>query len=171
MENTPTLFNGSKIAPVVQKYDRKFNLVFSKEINVDDTDIKFGNMIYAKDKFLFCTQSRDSKDKRVTCAITKMDMNGKLAKPVKAAIIQYKDRDDEPNYIKWQISEDTSKILLATLADDNDDDLMAKTSVTVMDNDANKIWSRGVTLPYSQEQLTLKSWTLANNGTFNCPRL
>lgn len=163
-ENNATLFSGSKIAPIVQKYDRKFNLVFSKEINVDDSDIKFGNMLYAKGKFLFCTQKRDSKDKRVTCSITKMDMNGKLAKPVKAAIIQYKDRDDEPNYIKWQISEDTSKVLLATLADDNDDDLMAKTSVTVLDNDANKIWSRGITLPYSQEQLTLKSWTLANNG-------
>jgi hypothetical protein len=56
MENNASLFSRGKVAPIVQKYDRKFNLVFSKEINVDDSDIIFGNMLYAKDKFLFCTK-------------------------------------------------------------------------------------------------------------------
>ena len=164
MENNASLFSRGKVAPIVQKYDRKFNLVFSKEINVDDSDIIFGNMLYAKDKFLFCTKLYDRSEKKLTCSVTQMDMAGKLSKPEKVMTIQHKEKNDEPNYVNWKISEDTSKVVLTTIADDNDDDLNVKVSLTVMDNNLTKLWTKGISLPYTQEQVSVRSVTVSNDG-------
>lgn len=163
-ETTTGWFGGGTVEPILQKYDRNFNLVFSKEIQVDDKDINFGNMLYGKGHFLFCTQQLDKSDRKATFHVTKIGMDGKTGKPAKVATVTYKEKNDLPNFINWRISDDSTKLLLATLADDNDDDLSAKTAITVMDNHAEKIWAKGFTLPYSQEQLTLRSWTVSNNG-------
>lgn len=164
IESQMGFFSRKGISPILQKYDRKFNLVFSKELKVDDDDISFGNMLYGKDKFLLCTQTREKKAKKVTYSSTIIDMDGKVGKPQKVAVVQYSDKDDEPTGVSWKMSDDTTKMMVATVADDNDDDLKAKVMVAVHDNQLNKLWNKAFTLPYTQEQLSARSWTVANDG-------
>jgi len=152
------------LKPIVQKYDRKYSLVFSKEFLVDDKDVDFGNMLYASNKFFFCTEQRDKKAKKFTCSIIPVDYNGKAGKVEKVATIQYTEKDDAPSEVIWQMSEDTSKLLVATIADDNNDDLKTKVSINVYDNQLSKQWAKGFTLPYTQEQVTPKNWTITNDG-------
>lgn len=152
------------IKPIVQKYDRKYALVFSKEFKVDDNDVELGNMLYAGSKFYLCTQVKDKKAKKFTCSVTPVDLNGKAGKVQKVATIQYNEKDDAPSDVIWQMSEDTTKLLVATVADDNNDNLKAKVSLNVYDNQLNKAWGKGFTLPYTQEQVTAQTWSLANDG-------
>ena len=166
MESSGGMMLGSNqtLKPIVQKYDRRYSLLFSKEFIVDDKDIDFGNMLYASNKFFFCTEQRDKKAKKFTCSVTPVDMNGKAGKVEKVAVVQYEEKDDAPSNVIWQMSEDTSKLLVATIADDNNDDLKTKVSVNVYDNKLSKQWAKAFTLPYTQEQVSPKTWSLANDG-------
>lgn len=149
---------------IFQKYDRKFELVFSREFKAENKDIDLDNMLYAKDKFLICTHTNDKGEKKYTCSVRPVDFNGKAGKVQKVVSITYKDKDDRPSEVSWQMSEDTTQLLCATIADDNDDDLKARVSVSVYDNQLNKVWAKNLSLPYSQEQVEAQNWRLANDG-------
>jgi hypothetical protein len=53
---------------------------------------------------------------------------------------------------------------VATYADADDKELRTKISLTVQSSDLEKLWGRGFTLPYSQEQFSFENLTLGNNG-------
>jgi hypothetical protein len=164
MEQSQGLFSSGPSVPYFQKYDRKFKLVYSKELSADEDDVEFGNMFYAGGRFLFCTHIYNKKEKKLTLRATPIDKDGKISKAQKVAIVTYKEKKDKPTDIYWRISPDSSKLLVSTVADDDDNDLKAKVSLTVLDDKLNKIWSKGLSLPYTQERLTVKSWTVGNDG-------
>lgn len=159
------LVQSDKITPILQKYDRKFNLVYSQEIIVDEIDIRFNDMLYINGKFLFCTHQRSKNENQVNCYITKLQLDGKAGAPQNVSSWNYKEKDDAPKFFKFQISEDSSKVMVAAIADDDRADLKTKISVAVYNNDIVKIWNKGFTLPYSQKQFDLVEWSIANDGT------
>ncbi len=163
-EDEGSLFSRTSFTPTLQKYDRSFHLIYSKEFKVDQEDLRFGNMLYAGNKFFFCTQLLDKKERKLTCSATIISLDGKASKPQKVGVVQYKEKDDRPTEVRWMMSEDTSKMLVVAAADDNNDDLRMKVHLNVYDNQLHQVWSKSFTLPYTQEQLTIRSWTLANNG-------
>ncbi len=158
------MFGYKSFTPMLQKYDRSFKLDFFKEIKVDDEDIQFDNMFYAHQKFILSTHKNDKKADRVTYTATIIGMDGKAQKPQRVAAIEYENKDTEPNYVSWRISEDTSKVLLAIWADHNDNDLKTKLALTVQDNQLNKLWNKTFNMPYTQERLLVRNWTVANDG-------
>ncbi len=158
------LFSRRGITPTLQKYDRKFQLVYSKELRSDQTDVLFGSMLYAKEKFLLCAQWLDKKKRKLTCTATPVSLEGKVSKPQKVSVVQYKNKDDQPTDVRWMMSDDTSKMLVATAADDNNDRLRVRINLNIFDHQLAKIWGKEFLLPYTQEQLTIRSWALANNG-------
>jgi hypothetical protein len=163
-ESVPGLFSGGTTTPLLQKYDRKYNLVYSTELNSDVDDVDFGNMFFVGGKFVFCTQELNKKEKKLTCRATGISLAGKPEKPEKVAVVSYKEKGDKPTDIRWLVSTDSSKIAVSTVADDNNNDLKVKTSVNVLDEHLTKIWGKSFTLPYTQEQVTVKSWTVGNDG-------
>lgn len=158
------MFTYKSFTPVLQKYDRSFKLDFFKEIKVDDEDIQFKGMFYAQQKFVLCTQKNDKKADKITYSATLIGMDGKPQKPQRISVLQYDNKNTEPTNTTWRISEDTSKILLATWADRNDDDLKLKLALFVHDNQLNKLWSKNFNLPYSQERFQLRNVTVSNDG-------
>ena len=63
-EENRGFFLYKKFRPILQKYDRSFNLGLNKEIQIEDTDIEFDDMLYAQQKFVLCTRNNDKKDKK-----------------------------------------------------------------------------------------------------------
>ncbi len=163
-EDEGSLFSRTTFTPTLQKYDRTFHLLYSKEFRVDEQDVRFGNMMYAGNKFFLCTQLLDKKEKKLTCTAVAISLDGKASKPQKVGVVQYEEKDDRPTEVRWMMSEDTSKMLVVAAADDNDDDLRMKVHINVHDNQLRRLWGKSFTLPYTQEQLTIRSWTLANDG-------
>ncbi len=162
-EDQSTIFNRKGLTPTLQKYDRQFKLVFSRELKSDQSDVLFGNMLYAGGKFLLCAQWLDKKERTLTCTATPVSLEGQVSKPQKVSIVKYEDRDDQPTSVRWLMSDDTTKMLVATLADD-DHNQRVKLSLNVFDTRLTKIWGKAFTLPYTQQQLDINSWALANNG-------
>ncbi len=163
-EDESTLFTRNIATPTLQKYDRNFRLVYAKELKSDQKDLRFGNMLYARGKFLLCTELLDKQERKLTCTASLISLDGQVSKPQQVGKVQYTDKDDRPTEVRWLMSDDTSKMLLATAADDNDDHLRMKITLNVYDDQLRKIWNKGFTLPYTQEQLTIRSWALAGNG-------
>ncbi|MEO6037332.1 MAG: hypothetical protein ABIQ93_02895, partial [Saprospiraceae bacterium] len=73
-------------------------------------------------------------------------------------------KDDQPTDVRWLMSDDTTKMLIATAADDNNDNLRVRINLNVYDTQLTKMWGKEFLLPYTQEQLTIRSLALANNG-------
>ena len=164
MEDEGSLFSRKDFTPTLQKYDRTFHLVYSKAFRVDEKDVRFGNMLYAGNKFVLGIQLLDRTDKKLTCTATIIGLDGKASKPQKVGVVDYKEKDDRPTEVRWLMSEDTSKMLVVAAADGNHDRQRMKVHLNVHDHQLNKLWSKSFTLPYTQEQLTIRSWTLANDG-------
>lgn len=158
------MFSYNNFTPTLQKYDRAFKLVFSKKIKVDDDNIRFDNMMYAGQKFLLCTEQNDKKADKITYSAAIIGLDGKAEQAQKIAVVQYADKDHEPNSTIWKMSEDTTKMLFAAVADHDDDNVKTKVSLAVFNSRLGNIWSKSYTLPYSQERLTIRSWTVTNDG-------
>lgn len=157
-------YERKKLTPIIQKYDHKFKLLFSRELVVDIENIAFENCFYAKNKFLLCTQKIETKEKTLTLHATSISMKGDASKPQRLTQIQWNEKNDKPNNVNWAMSQDTTKLLVATYADADDKELRTKISLTVQSSDLEKLWGRGFTLPYSQEQFSFENLTLGNNG-------
>ncbi len=153
-----------KKPPLLQKYDHKFKLLFSRELVVKEEDISFGNCFYALDKFLLCTHQYEARDKTLRLQATPITMDGRIGKTTRLAQIQWRSKDDEPQEVDWKMSEDTTKLMVATYADDDDNDVKTQVSVIVHDHKLQKLWEKVFTLPYSQKQFGFKNWTVANDG-------
>lgn len=70
--------------------------MYSKEFGVNEKDVRFGNMLYAGNKFLLCTQSPDKQDRKLTCTATMISLDGKASKPQKSAWCSTKTRMTDP---------------------------------------------------------------------------
>ena len=145
--------------PTLQKYDRNFKLLYSKEFRLFKGD--FGNMLYFGNKFLFCTEITDNKAKDFACVVRIVDMNGNFSLPQPVGHIEYQHKSNQPIRAKWLVSKDTSKFLAALIMDDN---ARLRISLNVHDHQLQKIWSKDFILPYKSAQLINRTWMLANNG-------
>lgn len=153
-----------KHAPVLQKFDQKFKLLSSKSLIAKLDDASFGNCFYTKNKFLLCSNQYNSREKTLSFHATTISMKGEASKPIQLAQIQWNHKDDEPKKVDWAMSGDTTKLLVASYADNDDNDLKTQVSFIVHDHNLQKLWGKGYTLPYSQEQFSFENWTLANDG-------
>jgi len=163
-EENRGFFLYKKFTPILQKYDRAFNLGLNQEIKIEDSDIEFDDMLYAQQKFVLCTRSNDKIAQKVTISATIVGLDAKIQKTQRIASIPYGDKDNLPDEVKWKVSADTSKILLAVWADHDADKLQTQLLVSVQDNRLSNIWKQNFTLPYTQEQLKILNLVVSNTG-------
>ncbi len=149
---------------VFQKHNEQFKQVVSTDIDMDDRFTTFDTCFYAGNKFMLCTHKEDKSENRFTYFTTLINMDGTLKKPQKISSLTWKDKDDKPAGTTWLMSEDTTKLLLATYADDNDASLKTRVNIAVHSNSLEKIWSKNVALPYDQDRFVFDSWTVDNSG-------
>lgn len=163
-EETRGAFSDKKYTPILQKFDRAFNLGLNKEIKVGDSDIEVDDMLYAQQKFVLCTQSTDTKAKKVTVSATIVGMDASTKPTRQIATIPYTSTKDLPNTMEWRVSQDTSKILLAAWADHSANKLPIQMLVSVQDQQLSNIWKQNFTLPYTSKQIKILNMVLSNTG-------
>jgi hypothetical protein len=163
-EENRGFFLYKKFTTTLQKYDRSFNLILDKEIRISDSDIEFDDMLYAQQKFVLCTRNEDKKAGKVTVSTTLVGLDAMTQATQRIASIPYASRDNLPNMIKWKMSADTSKILLAAWADHDADKIQTELLVSVQDNKLSNIWKHNFTLPYTQGQLKILKLAISNTG-------
>ena len=153
-----------KFTPILQKYDRSFNLGLNQEIKIADSDIEFDDMLYAQQKFVLCTRNNDKKAGKMIISATVVGMDAATQATQRIASIPYENKDNLPDMIKWKVSKDTSKILLAAWADNDDNKTPTSLHVSVLDNNLSSLWKQNFILPYTQEQVKILNQVVSNTG-------
>lgn len=154
-------FKESTIA--LAKYDNKFEQDWNVEYYADESDIRTFGLKALKDKFVWLL-SKESTRNQYDYHISPIDKNGEIGKRLKVVSIKTESSRDKPAII-WELSEDTSKMLVFNTLDKNKKKLDFEYSVTVIDSEMNKLWSKYVKLRKSQEQIEVISSVVGNDGT------
>ena len=163
-EENQGFFLYKKFTPTLQKYDRSFNLSLDKEIRISDSDIEFDDMLYAQQKFVLCTRNNDKKAGKMTISATIVGMDAATQATQRIVSIPYENKDNLPDMIKWKVSKDTSKILLAAWADNDDNKTLTSLHVSVLETKFTSLWKQNFTLPYTQEQVKILNQVMSNTG-------
>ncbi len=164
VEENQGFFLYKKFTPTLQKFDRAFNLSLDKEIPVEGSDIRFDNMLYARQKFVLCTRRDDKKAKKVTLTATTVGLDGATQLSKQVASIPYDNNDNLVDLVRWKTSPDTSSLVLAAWADNGDKKLPIKLMVSVQDNKLANLWNQFFTLPYTQDLVEIEDVVVSNTG-------
>jgi hypothetical protein len=164
VEENRGYFLYKKFIPTLQKYDRAFKLVQSREIVLEDSDIMFDDMLYAGQKFVLCTNYDNKKAQKVSINAAVVGLDAAIGQKRQITSLAYDNKDNFPDNIKWRVSSDTSKILLAAWADNDEEKLQARLFISVLDNNLTEIWQQNYTLPYNQEELKILNVLVSNTG-------
>jgi hypothetical protein len=149
---------------ILEKYDASFNVVFSKEYTSDRKGISSLGMRYFNGQFVWLFSEANKKEDYIRYSILPVDMNGKQGKAQDIAKFKYESRDDIPS-IKWSNSKDSSSLLFQAISDDDKDDEKFSVFMSVMNKDLSVNWSRKMSLPYTEEQVSVVTTLLKNNGS------
>lgn len=163
--NRPVIGYGTgKTTFIIEKYDKEFKQVFSKEYESSKKGVQAYGMRYFKNKFAWVLYEQDKKRKSIQYYITPIDMNGKAGTPKTIAKFQYESRNQLPR-VKWGVSKDTSSIIFVGEYDSNEKDEKFQAYVSILDNNFEKKWRKKFRLPYSQKRVSPISWEISNDGT------
>lgn len=149
---------------VLEKYDTKFKLVYSKEYKSDRKGIASLGMRYFNGQFVWLFSETNKKEDYIRYSILPIDLTGKQGKPMDIARFKYENRDDIPS-VFWNISKDSTKLLYRAVSDDDKDDQKFGIFLSVLDEKLNLSWSRKVALKHTEEQTEVVSTVLKNDGS------
>ena len=153
----------SNVKMILEKYDQKFKQKFSKEFAAGNDNISSLGVSYFKGQFAWLVMERNSKEDFIRYALTPISLDGKASKPVTLAKFNYERRRDIPS-IRWEPSQDTTKMMFSAMLDNNSDERDFETYVSVVDKDFNKVWEQKFKLPYTEEQVSASSWAVNDKG-------
>jgi len=154
---------GRRSKLILEKYDKKFKNVFSKEFATDKKNVYGSDIKYFKNKFAWLMYEKNSKNDFLEYFLAPINMKGKSSKPKSIAKFKYESRSDIPD-ISWEMSEDTSSVLFIAANDDDKKKENYEVFVSVIDEDFNKVWSKKIKLPYSQKRVQASSFELTKDG-------
>lgn len=165
-ENSRTGINltGALTRAILEKYDKDFSLVFSKELSVDKKGIASLGMRYYNSQFLWLYSETNKRDDYIKYNLMPIDFKGKKSKALEIAKLPYESRGDKPT-IYWNVSRDSSKLLFRAVTDDDRDDEPFKAFISVLNKELNMVWSQKVKLKYTEKQVEILATHLKNDGT------
>lgn len=152
-----------KVTQFIEKYDNKFNLVFSKDFTSAIPGYDYDDMFWSKNRMMVFSTQYDKSSKTNTAYETHMDKNGEVAnKNTKLMSLDIEKKRDKGAF-DFEYSPDTSKILVYAFAPSKKDDNQ-KINFKVFDNDMKIMWSKDVTLPYKDKMIDISSYRVTNDG-------
>lgn len=165
-EGNRNAFTGrsADVAAVLEKYDPKFNLIFSKEYKSDRKGVSSLGMRYFNNQFVWLFSEANKKEDYVKYSILPLSMEGKQGKAQDIAKFKYESRDDIPT-VFWNVSKDSTKLLFRAVSDDNRDDEPFRIYISVMNKDLSVDWSRKLALRHTEEQTEVLATLLKNDGS------
>ncbi len=148
---------------ILEKYDAKFNLDYSKEFKSERKGISSLDVRYFQGRFAWLFSENNKKEDYIRYSIIPIDLAGKASKPVDIAKFKYEERSDIPT-VNWAVSRDSTKLLFSAISDDDRDEEKFKVFLSVLDKDLNVAWSRKVAINHTEEQVELLATHLQNEG-------
>ncbi len=149
---------------IIEKYDPKFKEVYSKEFKSDRKGLETLGLKYFQGKFAWLYSEENKKEDWIKYGIIPIGLDGKQAKPVDIAKIKYETRRDLPSIV-WDISKDSSKMLIRAISDNDDDDQDLGVFVSVLDQTYTPIWSKKTKIDHSEETIAILKSHLLNDGS------
>lgn len=149
---------------ILEKYDANFRLVYAKEFKSDRKDVSTLGLKYFQGKFAWLFSEENKKGDYIRYGIVPIGLDGKQEKPIDIAKIKYESRSDIPA-VRWSVSKDSSKMLIRAINDDNDDEKTLGVFVSVLDQTYAPVWSKKVSMRYTEEQVSIISSHIQNDGT------
>lgn len=154
---------GGRTSVVFEKYDPRFKLIYSKDLEEIAPKSHSAGVVFMKDQFVWIRTERSESDEQVEVRLTGISTDGELSPPVLVVKDRFEGKVDLPE-TKWAISNDTSKLLLATYSDKNQSESKLKMILTVTDPQLKTVWQNQFELPYSEKQLGIQSWCIDHAG-------
>lgn len=150
----------------IHKYDKKFNLIESKEISASDKHNYFITAFGLDHHLYLWTYKKDLKANTAEYFLTKMDDNIKTVEVKSLGTFEAK-RGPDLNYHEIFHSRDSTKMALLSIPTDRDSKKdMVEARVMVFDKNLKAIWEKRVTLPFTQRDFDYHASLLHDNGTF-----
>lgn len=165
-EGSRNAFTGrsTDVTAVLEKYDPKFKLLFSKEYKSDRKGVASLGMRYFNGQFIWLFSEANKKEDFIRYSILPLDLAGKQGKSQDLAKFKYESRDDIPTVL-WNVSKDSTKLLFRAVSDDDRDDEPFRVFISVMNKDLSVNWSRKLALRHTEEQTEVLATLLKNDGS------
>jgi hypothetical protein len=163
-KENPGLFGiGGDVKVVLQKYDTKFKQVYSKVFESDKKGVNTLGMAFLKNKFVWFTSERNSKEDYIRYDIVPITKEGKAEKLVKIAQFKYEGRRDIP-ITQWEFAEDSSRFSFIAYEDRDLDEEDMEVYTAVLDEKLLKIWDKKFKFKHTQETMEIISKTVNKKG-------
>lgn len=151
--------------PVLSLFDEKLNLVTEYEYPLNDENQKVEDLVNIKGKIFLFTSLYDKGEKTTNYYCQELDTK-KLAtkgKNISMGTFDAVNRKNQSN-ISLEYSADTSKVLAFSLAPYVKKENQ-KYFINVFDSAMRKIWSKEITLPYTDKYVDVSDYLVTNDGT------
>jgi len=155
--------SGKQATVILEKFDSKFGLVYSKEFKSSKENTTTLGIKYLKGGLAWLVSERSKKDDYLKYHLAPISFDGKMGKASQIANFPYEGRRDEPD-AEWITSADTSKVLFTAVSDKNRDEDKLEIYLSVVDNNFQTLWDRKVKLDKTEEQVEVKEWVLTADG-------
>lgn len=154
---------GKSKGVVFEKYDPKFNLVYSKDLRELAPKAHSAGVVLMEDHFVWIRTERNESDEHVEVRLTSISKNGDISQPILISKDRFEGKTHLPE-TRYALSKDRTKLLLVTYSDKNFRGLRLEMVLTVVDPLLQIVWQNRLKLPYSERQLDIQNWTIDNQG-------
>lgn len=153
----------SKVEYFLQKYDQKFNLIYSNKFEVGKKDAFAVNILNIKNNIALLTREENKKDDYLSYSFVPIGFDGKAGKPTNIAKFKFEKRKDAPEYSITR-SQDSTLLAFVAYVDNNDNEDVLQCFVATFDHNLNAKWNKKVSLKKSQEVIQILSSSVNNEG-------
>jgi hypothetical protein len=148
---------------ILEKFDPKFKLVFSKEFQSSRDNTSSAGVKYLKGGFIWLISERDEKKDIEKYYLAPISLDGQMGKLNPVASFKFKHRKDAPA-INWQLSSDSTKVLFTARSDTRNEDDLIEFYISVIDEKFETVWDNPFQLDKTQEQVKVQEWAMTAEG-------
>jgi hypothetical protein len=149
---------------ILEKYDREFNLVFSKTYRTDKSNIASLGMRYFNGQIFWLFSETNKREDYIRYYLQPIDLNGKKGKLIEIAKFNYENSDVLPQ-VSWYVSRDSSKLLFQAITDKNRPTEKFRGHLSVLNKDLNVLYSKKMNLSFPEKQVEVLTNTIKNDGS------
>ena len=159
------MFGKATVTPIFVRYDNKLQEKNVQEFKADESGIKMDKVLSIRGKLYMFTNKYDKDSKSTTYMSLPIDINTLKAsgRVITLGTFDAISSGKQAN-ISYQLSSDSSKILMFGLAPHKNNKDNEKYYLGIYDENMNKLWDKTVELPYQEKYITILNYLVTNDG-------
>lgn len=155
---------GREISPIMTGYNSKLTETAYNTLFVDQDNVKFDNLLSIKDNLYFFTNIYDKKAKTTSFYCQPLNIKTFKNEGTNIALGTMEAiKKSEQSSVKYQLSEDSTKILMMGLSPYSKAEA-EKYYMGVYDYKMAKLWDKTIELPYKDKDIIIFGQLITNDG-------